>query len=342
MGDNYKPWGVDYKEFYTQAGKQDRLRFLLRFAILAPSSHNSQPWSFRVDGDEIIIFPEDARMLPKSDTVHRQLYISIGAALENILAAAEFYGYRSEVRYLPQDSRGAAVAIKLEATGDVSLQGERTIMSIISRHSNRNKYSGEKLPERFLDWVKSKSQAGFRIYVVTERKLKDKIAGVVSDALVEAMDDRNFRSELGGYIKPNTTKHKTGMPMFGFGMPTVLSFIAPYLLSRFNVNRLSRAEDEALLKDHTPHFVIITSTNDDKESWIKSGQIFESVALGAEREKIRTAPMAAAIEIGDNHKRIQKILGTNMRPQVFFRMGYADAITPHSPRLGVEDVLEKE
>lgn len=339
MKDNYEPWRVDPKEFYTITSKEDKLKFLLRFAILAPSSHNSQPWRFIIEGDQIVILPEETRSLPKSDKSGRQLFISLGAALENLLTAANHYGYRSELTYSPAGIPGAAALIRLEEIRNAKPGDEKIIKAILSRHTNRNKYSDKKLPDRFLSWVRSKSSGDFKIYIASDRKIKNEIANVVSGALIEAMDDRDFRSELSLYIKSNVTRAKTGMPMFGFGMPTILSFAAPYLLKRFNLNRLSKKEDEALLKQHTPYFVIISSVGDDKESWIKSGRIFESIALMAEKENIRIAPMAAAIEIGDNYKKLKYTLGTNLRPQVFFRMGYGEDIVPHSPRLNLEDVL---
>ena len=41
---------LDLPEFGSSA---EKLKFLLRYAILAPSTHNSQPWLFHIRGDEI-------------------------------------------------------------------------------------------------------------------------------------------------------------------------------------------------------------------------------------------------------------------------------------------------
>jgi hypothetical protein len=37
------------------AGVEAKLRFALQYAVLAPSSHNSQPWHFIVDGDSVML-----------------------------------------------------------------------------------------------------------------------------------------------------------------------------------------------------------------------------------------------------------------------------------------------
>jgi nitroreductase len=343
MKDNYESWKLDYKEFYQLADSNDKLKFLLRFALLAPSSHNSQPWRFNIVDNQIVIYPEESRELRKSDKNNRQLYLSLGAALQNIVIAGKFYGYKTNIEYLPEEFNGSATVITLEESDSAVTGDEGLIKAITTRHSNRNKYSSKRLSDRFINSLKDLSSSDLKVYIVSDRKLKDKISEVVTDATIEAMDDSGFREELSGYIKSNITKSKVGMPMFGFGMPTPPSLLASQVLRRFNLNKLGRSADLALLKEYTPYFVLILSSlgSDNEEGWIRAGQIFESIALMAERESIRTAPLAAAIQIGENYKKIQNILGTNLRPQMFFRMGYGEDVSHHSPRLHLEDVLEK-
>ena len=48
MKANYKPWEVKIEDFHKQSTEADKLKFLLNFAVLAPSSHNSQPWKFGI------------------------------------------------------------------------------------------------------------------------------------------------------------------------------------------------------------------------------------------------------------------------------------------------------
>jgi nitroreductase len=82
----------------TTAGRERLLR-LVEYAILAPSSHNSQPWTFAVSEDEIRIFVDRDRWLPMADPDQRELYVSIGCALENLLIAAERFGRTTRVWY---------------------------------------------------------------------------------------------------------------------------------------------------------------------------------------------------------------------------------------------------
>ncbi len=74
------PWQVDEDHFPSSASSADRLRFLLRYAVLAPSSHNTQPWKFRIIGNQIDVFIDEERWLKVADDDQRELHISVGCA----------------------------------------------------------------------------------------------------------------------------------------------------------------------------------------------------------------------------------------------------------------------
>ncbi len=75
-------WDLSERDF-PRAGPIDlQLRFLLRYAILAPSVKNTQPWSFTVASNRVHLAAARNRDLPVADPHQRELYISLGCALE--------------------------------------------------------------------------------------------------------------------------------------------------------------------------------------------------------------------------------------------------------------------
>ena len=60
---------------------RDPIERLAYFAHLAPSTHNSQPWRFVVEGGAIDVFADPARALPAADRDRREMYLSVGCAL---------------------------------------------------------------------------------------------------------------------------------------------------------------------------------------------------------------------------------------------------------------------
>lgn len=71
-------WNLDADEFLSMGDIEEQATFLLLYAILAPSSHNSQPWEFTVTGNEIAVGADESRWLEVADPEKRELYISVG------------------------------------------------------------------------------------------------------------------------------------------------------------------------------------------------------------------------------------------------------------------------
>ncbi|MBI2120582.1 MAG: nitroreductase family protein [Parcubacteria group bacterium] len=177
------------------------------------------------------------------------------------------------------------------------------------------------------------------LHIITEKEKKDMIADAVLDSMEEAMDDDDFRRELSQYVKNNLTSSPVGMPAFGMGIPTPLSFIAPFVLRKVNMARKSRKQDEDVLKTHTPAYIVISTREDAPAAWMNAGRAYERAALLSTKHGVSIAPMAAVIQIGDFYKRIQETLGISDRPQFFARIGYPEKVTAHSPRLHAENVI---
>lgn len=338
---NYSAWEINPDDFYKEETMEGKLNFLVRFGILAPSSHNTQPWKFEIESGGIILAPNLERSLPHSDTNNRQLYISLGCALENILVAADYYGLKNSIEYVLHDE---TPRIKIVLEESILIRKEQTrkhlVFAIPRRCVNRGKYANEFPDENLRVLTRGFGNSNIKIHTIREETPRMKIGDITVRAGITAMDDQNFRRELSCYVKNNMTKSFVGMPAFGMGIPTPVSFLAPFLVRRLNMNKKAQKKDRDLLIKFTPVFCIITTRNDDAQGWIEAGRTYEQIALRATAAQTATAPMAAAIQIGDFYKELQGILSDEYRPQVFFRLGYGTKTVRHSPRLSVEEVIE--
>ncbi|MBI4159981.1 hypothetical protein HY504_02345, partial [Candidatus Wolfebacteria bacterium] len=183
-------------------------------------------------------------------------------------------------------------------------------------------------------------RSDIKIYIIDDFSRREAMSEVVLDAMIEAMEDKDFRRELSYYIKPSTTRSPVGMPGSTINIPLPLSYVASTVIRNLNTGRFQRKQDEPLLKKFTPLFIIIATEDDSPEAWIETGRIYERIALESARRNISTHPMAAAIQIGNFYKELQRLLETSYRPQMFFRMGFAKTQPPHSPRLTPTDVCD--
>lgn len=76
-------------------------RFLLHYAVLAPSGHNTQPWLFRLTGDAVDLYADRTRALPVVDPDDRELIMSCGAALTGLHLAVRHFGFQDELALFP-------------------------------------------------------------------------------------------------------------------------------------------------------------------------------------------------------------------------------------------------
>lgn len=167
--DNYTAWKIDPNDFPREKSQEDRLKFLINFTVLAPSSHNSQPWKFEIKKNAIHIMPDLERALPASDTNHRQLFISLGCALENILVAADYYNLDAQTAF--DDSR---LTISFQKRVPPTGQGKNhLIFSIPTRHTNRSPYTDQMPEQSFLDRTSSLTSDDVGVHLVLDTSKKE-------------------------------------------------------------------------------------------------------------------------------------------------------------------------
>ena len=59
-----KAWRVRDDDFYDLESRAAELEFLLQYAILAPSGHNTQPWSFKITSVGVEVYVDESRAMP--------------------------------------------------------------------------------------------------------------------------------------------------------------------------------------------------------------------------------------------------------------------------------------
>ena len=81
----------------------DLRRWALSYAILAPNSHNRQPWLVDLSApDAITLYVDRERMLPMTDPWFRQIIVSQGTFLESLVIALRERGVEPTVQLFAQ------------------------------------------------------------------------------------------------------------------------------------------------------------------------------------------------------------------------------------------------
>ena len=80
----------------------DLRRWALAHAILAPNSHNRQPWLVDLrEADAITLYVDRERLLPETDPWFRQIMVSQGTFLEALLLALAERGVQAQLQLFP-------------------------------------------------------------------------------------------------------------------------------------------------------------------------------------------------------------------------------------------------
>ena len=338
--DNYKPWEIDVADFPITSNIENQIKFLLGFGILAPSGHNSQPWKFKIYYQNVDIFIERIRSLEKSDPAGKQLCISIGCLIENIILAAEYFGFAAQVKYL-NDTKGDGpiASIQFSKIETQINDPNHLIHCIKKRGTNRNKYKLYSLPLDFNDTIERLSTDQIKITAINQPQLIQDISDIIIQAQILSMEKPYFRKELSELMKPNFTVSKVGMPGFVFNIPLPISIFSSWMIKKLNMSKLNKKQDEKIFKNFTPAFIIISLKNETKENWMLAGRMFEKVWLIATKFNLKCSPNAAPIQEDISRQALQKLLNSSFMPITLMRVGYCDKNNQHTPRISVSELL---
>jgi hypothetical protein len=222
-------WNIRDSEFPTTGTPEEQLKFILNYAILAPSSHNTQPWLFRIDADAIYLYGDRTRNLPVADPQGRELIISCGTALFNLRIALHHFGYVGKIKTFPDSTNPDFLAsIELGYPIQETTDEKLLFQAIKKRHTNRHDYQDWDVPEALLKWLqKDAIDEGATLLVVKGQIARSSVAEIVAQGDRLQMANSDFRDELATWIRPSTGKSHDGMPVYTHGIDEHLDFTAP-------------------------------------------------------------------------------------------------------------------
>ena len=338
----YTPW-LNYEQQAVQTQRplemappvSAQMREFVRYASLAASGHNTQPWKFAIQENAIEIHPDLSRRLPVVDPGDRELWISLGCALENLLVAARAGGYAPVVTY-----PGAADFIHIGLTADTPQTGP-LFDAIPLRQNTRSEYDGQPVKSGDLDQVQALSlEPGIGLrFVTTPPDLKIAFEYVNQSNLIQYAD-KAFLEELIHWLRFNKKEALAsldGLYSPCSGNPEVPRWIGQMVVAGTKPQQQADVDAKKLLSSQGA--VVITSEADDKAAWVSTGQVYERLALKLTALNIKSAFMNQPIEVANVRSQFQSAIGLgNTLPQLLVRFGYADAM-PRASRRPVDEIL---
>ena len=313
------------------------LRELVRYATLAPSSHNTQCWKFRIEAGAIHIVPDFSRRCRAVDPDDHHLFVSLGCATENLVLAALANGLRAEASVGANGADG--ITLNLEPTTAIA---SPLFQAIIDRQSTRGDYDGKPLTaDEFRLLRKAGSGSGVRVMLMTDRPAMETVLEYVVSGNSAQMNDAAFVAELKAWIRFSESEAVAagdGLFSGATGNPRVPSWIGRPLMNLFFTEK-SENEKYARHIRSSAGVAVFVSAGNDKANWIEAGRCYERFALQATALGIRNALLNQPVEVAAIRPQFAAWLGVaSLRPDMVVRFGRGPKM-PQSLRRPVAAVL---
>jgi nitroreductase len=269
MNDYADVWRIDEHTFPHHGSAAEQLRFAARYAILAPSGHNGQPWRFTIDRDVLHVYADRSRALPTIDPDDRELLIACAATMHLTRLALRHFGHHPQVRLLPDpDDPDLLATISLDRPDptppeDNAADGGDLFAAITARHCNRHPYQPRPIPDPALHRLhQAAAEEGAWLAILTDRAAIAAAADLIADGDRVKWRDPVFRHELAQRLIPNRGRRRDGMPGYAFGVPGPAARLAPTAVRRLDLGRIRAAGDRKLALA-TPALAVIGTDHDD-------------------------------------------------------------------------------
>jgi len=314
---------------------------LVRQAVLAPSSHNTQCWRFQIDEKSISIAPDLTRRCPAVDPDDHHLFVSLGCATENLVHAALASGLHADPRFDPSASGGAGViAVNLTTT-----QQRITPLfeAIPVRQCTRGDYDDQRIsPAELRQLEQAGTGDGVSVRLMTARPAMESVLEYVVAGNTAQMNDAAFVAELKAWIRFSADEAlRTGDGLFAgaSGNPALPRWLGSRLMGLFFTPK-SENERYARQVRNSAGIAVFVSERSDKAHWVEAGRCYERFALQATAMGIRNAFLNQPVEVGAIRPQFAAWMGlkASERPDLVVRFGRGAGM-PLSMRRPVQAVI---
>ncbi|WP_168788176.1 Acg family FMN-binding oxidoreductase [Paraburkholderia aromaticivorans] len=333
-------WSIDEHQLDPNADVEEKLRFALRYAVLAPSNHNTQPWHFIVDGDCVTLCADRMRALPVVDPFDRELIISCGAALFNLRVALSRFGLAYAITLFPSPADVDVLAhLRILRDGHCDASLAPLFDAMPRRVTTRETFVDEPIPvELQLRLEEAGAAEGADIVCAGNTVIRERLATLIAEADQAQFQDPRFRRELASWIHPK--RGQDGMPAFSPGMRVLLDLAVPLVGSVIRTFDLGggMAAAHHTLAAGSPLLLCIATGADDAVAWLVAGQALERVLLTATDEGITASYLNQPIEVASLRDTLRAALNLDGVPQLLLRIGRGRQAA-HSRRRPLAEVV---
>ncbi len=302
-------------------------------AVLAPSSHNTQPWFFRLAGSAIDLCADRTRALPANDPEDRELAISCGCALMNLRIAASSDGFGVQVRLLPEpDEPDLLARVSLSEQSSASVEEAQLAAFIEMRRTYRKRFAPRAVSASALEeLIDAANREGARLVPLLSEEARHQAAGLVAEGDAAQWANSSWRRELAAWMHPRRRSD-------GLTIPPLAVPLAQLVVRAFDMGGGVGAKDRQLAED-APLLAVLSTDSDRPRDWLLAGQALQRILLLGCKHGLQASFLNQPVQVASLRPKLQELVGAGF-PQMLLRLGYPlEEISP-APRRVLDDVIE--
>lgn len=327
---------------------------LVQAAVLAANAHNTQPWHFRVGKDRIDLFADVSRSTGSMDALGREMQISLGCAIENLVQAGPPNGKALTVRLLPDPADPTHMArVDVAPTQKTS---SALFAAIPRRHTHRAAYDigrpvtkgqldalGSLIDDPDVELVWFTSAADKRTFGDLTIRATE---AIIADPQQAADDFAWYRTDW-----DEIQARKDGITIDPSGQSTLIRSLAKVLpvSQKQNSDGWLRGTRETQIPTAAAFGALLARDPLDPIQRLRVGRIWQRMHLSATVAGLAMQPLCQVPERIDRERSAglppdfttatAAMLPARWHPLMTFRLGYPSTDALRSPRRSATDVM---
>jgi len=312
----------------------DMVATLIGSAVLAPSSHNTQPWVFRVRSSCIDLLADRTRALPVNDPDDRELTISCACALFNLRVAAA-HAQLAATRQAPSDPADPDCLATLELAPSTAPDAALAALfdAVAQRRTYRHTFADRPVTASVLNTLaEAATQEGAWFHILESRTQRQQAAELVAEGDEDLWADPAWRRELASWMHPR--RRGDGLTLPGLALP-----VAQAVVCTFDMGYGVAARD-IQIADASPVLAVLGTPGDTLMDWIGAGQALQRLLLTATQHGLQASYLNQPVQIVSLRTKLRQVTGRSGFAQLLLRLGHAENALPATPRRPLDKVIE--
>jgi hypothetical protein len=329
---------------------------LVRAAILAANAHDSQPWVFRLAPSRIDLYADTARHLGSIDRLLREMHLSLGCALENLLLAAGARGLSPALTLQPDAANATHLARVDLSPGQSNMSP--LYAAIPRRHTDRGPYDTNRpvAAQTLAAMAALIDEPDIGVVWFTSDVDKKTFADLTVSATEAFIADAQQAADDFAWYRNDWHQLQAAKD----GITVDASGISPLVRAVAKIAPVSREQDDQGWLDNTRNIQVATAAafgtlvardKHDLVQRIKAGRIWQRMHLWATTQGLAVQPLNQVVERAERERAagfepefaraLAALVPDPDREALMpFRIGYPTAEALASPRRPAEEVID--